>query len=102
MATKNRLLHRRLCRRCVVDGDVTQQSCEPKGLQRLTAPKASIEVQKQSRPLANQDDNWMRDMHPTLETPAAEDHHSRSNWIVAIGITATFLIGGLVAIAKLL
>jgi hypothetical protein len=37
----------------MVDGDVTQQLSEPRDLQRLTAPKATIEYQKHSDALAN-------------------------------------------------
>jgi len=79
----------------MVDGDVTQQSREPKDLQRLTSPKATIDVQKQSKPLAN----------PPIDPDAEERRDERiGNWVVVIayGVSGLMVIGGLVALAKLL
>lgn len=58
----------------------------------LTSPKPTTQHQKQSGPVANLDENWMRDLHPSLGQQAQSTELGLSQtdirWIAIILATA--------------
>jgi len=51
------------------------------------------------------DDNWTRDMHPTLDVqPSAAPERKDQKWTIVLVLagSAALVIGGLIAFAKLL